>query len=327
MMQSKQPYMGPALFHVGYVKTATSYLQAAIFSNPEFGMKLSGGDENRSYIMQWFKTDDQYLFDPVAISEKMDLLEKPIRELGLVPVWSEETLLGNPMKRQYDGARVLDQLRSLNRPFKVFITIRRQPDLCLSAYREYLKINRHSLRDFIGTGHEPRSYRPILDPEFLRFDVAVGRWMDAFGPENILVLPHEFLKSNPDGYVRRLADFVGVSQSPAPPAQAHNVGQGGVALVAARFLNAFFVRSPLSSRMSISQRVVKKLQRIINRLTPRKFDDLVESRWKREIANRYEGLFEGSNRNLETLTNQDLRKFGYSMAPLKKTGTDIVSEP
>lgn len=319
-MPSKPTYDGPALLHIGYPKTATSYLQEHVFSNSDFGMGLAGGTDNRSYLIKWLKTDDPYRFDPEAVAEEMEQLEAPVRKLGLVPVWSEETLLGNPMTRDYHGAWMLERLRALGKPFKILITIRRQQDMCLSAYREYLKFQRHSLRDFIGTGQEPMSFRPILDPEYLRYDVAAGRWSDAFQSENVLVLPQEQLRSQPEDYVQALASFAGVAAPPVPSPERRNVGLGGTALLFARVLNACFVRSPLSQSPSISERVMRKAYRVINKLSPRWLDRRIEARWRTEIDARYAGLFDDGNRQLAETMNQDLGKLGYSISAKRGGG-------
>lgn len=312
-MPSEPPYGGPSLLHVGYPKTASTYLQEAIFSNRDFGMGLAGGTENRSHLVKWLRTDDQYLFDPVAVAEAMERLEAPIRSAGLVPVWSEETLLGNPITRHYDGAWTLSKLRSLNRPFRILITVRRQADLCLSAYREYLKLYRHNLRDFIGSGNEARSFQSILHWEYLCFDIAAGGYRRAFGRRNVLVLPQELLRSNPDEFVQRLASFLEVPDVPSAPKQQRNVGLGGTALVSARYLNALFVRSPLGQDMSFSEKLSRKLQRAIDRVSPRRLDAMIEDRWKAEIEDRYRDLFQESNARLQEMTDIDLARLGYRM--------------
>lgn len=310
-MAGQSPYDGPSLLHIGYIKTATTYLQNRIFSDRSFGMGLAGGEANRSYLIKWLRTDDQYLFDPGKVAAVMSQLEAPLRSEGLVPVWSEETLLGNPITRHYDGAWTLTKLQALNKPLKILITVRRQADLCLSAYREYLKLNRHTLRDFIGTGKEPRSYMPIMSPEYLCFDVAVEKYIDAFGPEKVLVLPQELLRLDPNDFITKLGAFVNILAPPPVPMQEHNVGLGATALNAARYLNAFFVRSPLGNDVSLAERVSRKAQRSINWMVPKRMDDLWEARWRQIIEQRYQGLFSESNARLQAMIDIDLAKFGY----------------
>jgi hypothetical protein len=40
------------LLHVGYVKTATSFLQTSVFNNPDLGFGLAAGTENRPLLIQ-----------------------------------------------------------------------------------------------------------------------------------------------------------------------------------------------------------------------------------------------------------------------------------
>ncbi len=310
---TSRPNDAPALFHVGYPKTASTYLQHSVFGNPDFGLGIPGGAVSRGYLMTWFRTADPYLFDPAAVAADMAELEAPLRADGLRPVWSDETLLGNPLTRTYDGAWVLDRLRRLGRPLKIVITIRNQHDLILSAYREYLKLNRHSLTDFIGTGDEPRSYRPILHPEYLCYDIAVDHWGKAFGAENILVLPQEMLRTGADAFVTRLAAFLGQEDVPAPPRQSFNVGLGGAALRLARPLNALYLRSPLSQRRSLTERGVKKTLRLVDRLSPAALDRALEARWKDQIATRFDGVYAASNQRLAQQTGLDLAALGYPL--------------
>lgn len=301
----------PALLHVGYPKTASTYLQQAIFNNPDFGLALPGGPASRGYLVDWFRASDGYRFDPGAVAEEMAALEAPVRAQGLRPVWSDETLLGNPITRTYDGAWILDKIARLERPMKVLITIRRQPDLILSAYREYLKLHRHSLTDFIGTGDEPRSYRPILHEEYLQFDIAARQWGQAFGHDNLLVLPQELLRADPAGFIARLADFLGVAAPPVLDDQARNVGLGGTALLASRPLNGLFLRSPLSQRRNGAERVVRKMLQLINRLAPAALDRRIDQSMRARIAARFDGTYAASNRRLSELTNLDLAALGY----------------
>lgn len=313
-MKVKPRYDGPALLHVGYPKTASTYLQETIFSNRAFGMELAGGKESRSYLIKWFRTDDQYLFNPLSIVQSMERLEEPIRLRGVVPVWSEETLLGNPFTRHYDGAWTLSKLRSLRKPFKTLITIRKQNDFCLSAYREHLKFHRHSLRDFIGTGSEARSYQSILHWEYLCFDIAVRRYRDAFGPRNVVVLPQELLNSNPDGFLEQLTSFVDIPKVPSAPTHRRNVGLGGSALVSARYLNALFVRSPLGQNMSFFEKLSRRLQRFIHRSSPRELDAYIEGKWRAQIEDRYGSIYQESNDRLQSMIDVDLAQFGYRLS-------------
>ena len=160
-MKKSHPYSGPALLHVGYPKTATSFLQSEVFSNPRFNMSLPAGRSNRANLIHWLRTGYYWDFPQQDVKSEMETLEHPIRAQGLIPVWSDETLLGDPIANIYDGPTILDRLVRLEKAFKVLITVRKQQDICLSLYREFLKKNRHGIQDFVGDGNNYKSFRPI----------------------------------------------------------------------------------------------------------------------------------------------------------------------
>ncbi|MEM7239649.1 MAG: hypothetical protein AAF501_17725, partial [Pseudomonadota bacterium] len=158
-------YDGPSIFHVGYIKTGTTFLQNQVFCRPEFGLAIAGGAASRSQLITEFVLSDGYGFDPAATNARLVGLEEDSRARGLVPVWSDETLLGNVVERRYDGQVSAARILALAMPKKVLITIREQRSFALSAYREYVKQGgRNTLEHFIGSGQEPVSFTPILRP-------------------------------------------------------------------------------------------------------------------------------------------------------------------
>jgi hypothetical protein len=188
------PYNGHALLHVGFIKTGTTSLQETLFSNAKLGFELVGGGDNRALSVNWFRAHNDYSFDTEALRAIIQMSEQPIRARGLVPVWSEETLLGDPLVTDYCGPEVLWRLGQLGLNVKILITIQKQESFALSAYREALRFGRHRLSDFIGTGEEELSMRPILRPEFLEYDQVVSAYQREFGSDRCCVLPLEMLQ-------------------------------------------------------------------------------------------------------------------------------------
>ena len=176
------PFNGPSVFHLGYIKSATTYLQNEIFAPETFGCALGGGPDSRAALVSWFVTDDGFIFDPKAVDAAISAAEGPVRTRGMVPIWSDETLLGDPIKRRYTGSDSLTRMARLPRDKKIIISIREQRSMVLSIYREFIRQGgAHTLTQFIGTGREPASYTPILKPDFLLFDRAAAWCMEAFG--------------------------------------------------------------------------------------------------------------------------------------------------
>ena len=62
--------------------------------------------------------------------------------------------------------------------------------MVISSYREFIMLGGTlSLEDFVGTGHEPLSFTPILREDFLAYDFVVGYYQELYGRQNVLVLP------------------------------------------------------------------------------------------------------------------------------------------
>jgi hypothetical protein len=312
IMTQPNPYAGPSIFHIGYIKTGTTYLQDELFSKPTFGMTVPGGAMSRPHLVEWFVVGDGYLYDPAAVRAELTDMEQDARAAGLAPVWSHETLIGHSNHRLYHGATVMRKIAALNLSAKVIITVREQRAFAISAYCEFVKNNgTHNLESFIGTGNERKGFTSIMREDFLNFDIAVRCWMDAFGAENVLVLPQELLINDRDAYFKRLSDFLGLERRLDPANVRSNKGAGAAALLTRRWLNRLYVSSPLGLKQSFTEKAVYKITDFVDRLAPRGFNQRLERRLAATVAARYEGRFAESNRRLEDLTGYDLRALGY----------------
>lgn len=304
----------PSVFHVGYPKTATTFLQERVFNREDLGVALGGGDESRAYLVENYMVRDDYIFDSKSVRADLDELEKPQRERGLLPVWSEEMFLGAPAQRQYHGPQVQRKLAQTHGgDAKILITIREQRAMALSAYREYVRGGgRNPLRDFIGTRETKPAFSPLLRESFLHYDRAVAAYMDSFGRERVLVLPIELLTSDPQRYLHMLGQFFGLSFETIDTSVRANKGAGLITGALNRQFNKVLVQSPLElSYLSLSNRVAQRTLRLFDKLVPAALDARAVKAAKAAITERYEGQFTASNRALEALTGLDLRQLGY----------------
>lgn len=180
----------PLIFHIGYPKTATTFLQHQIFSNPGLGLALGGGNLSRAHLFDKLVLDDGYQFDAAATAQILRDLEAPQRAAGLTPIWSDETLIRDCIRQVYNGHAIAQRITGMGVPVKIIITVREQQSLCMASWREYVKGGGvQPFERFIGTGHEPMSFTPLLQPEHLMYHRAVDFYADQIGAENVLVLP------------------------------------------------------------------------------------------------------------------------------------------
>jgi len=301
------------VLHVGHPKTATTWLQAKIFENPETGFVVPWADA-RARAVAAFVTVNPYRREAAwargFFGEELEHLADDPR----VPVLSDETLCGDPFQRRYNGRDVADRIHQTFPRTKVLIGIREQKAMVISSYREFIILGGTlSLEDFVGTGHEPLSFTPILREDFLAYDFVVGYYQELYGRQNVLVLPIEQLQRDQAGYVQTILDFCGCPSRLPIEAEPCHTGWSAIALVARRMLNPLIPTSPLSpGHRQLRNRVANRLCGAINRL-PRRWSAATERRWKDQVDRRYAGAFRESNRRLAELTGLDLAALGYDL--------------
>jgi hypothetical protein len=304
----------PPLVHVGYIKTGTTYLQERVWNVDGNVLSLAAGNRTRAVLTDAIIVCDDYTFDPAATRKRLEKEAEPVRARGQVPVWSEETILGNPPSRSYEGAAKAARLHQVFPDAQVLITIRRQQDIILSMYGEYLLGGgRLPFRSFIGDGNEPISYTPILRPEFLRFHHAIAHYQGLFGVSNVLVLPLELMSQDPGDYFGRMAAFCGIEAPIVSTKGRAHVGQRKASLELRRRLNRFVNVDPTrpGAHHGGLLRWIDVAMRRLDGLLPSNLDRRVEDDLNAQIAARYRESFSESNRLTARLVNLDLAAFGY----------------
>ena len=302
------------LFHVGYIKTATTYLQNQIHRGEIPGLALGAGEETRAQLVANFILADDYGFDPEISRQRLAPFNQEIQRLGSLPVWSEETLLGNPPSSRYDGYLNARKIKASYPDARILITVRKQQDIALSIYREYvLGGGTLQLEQFIGRGDETLSYSPPLRSEFLHYDRAVSHYIELFGKERVLVLPQELLSSEPETYFRLLSNFTGKNLPVPQRASRDHSAEHYFTFQVRRTLNPFFPKNPCKPANSGARKSLNRVLFHLNRLpgiqrSNRRFD-----RFKDRIRQRYQGIFPASNRKLMDLTGLPLDRLGYDV--------------
>ncbi len=316
-----QPAVAPRDFevvlHVGYPKTASSWLQDKVFGNPDSGFEFLGGDKygSRAQTTAAFVTVNSFCDD---VKWARSFFEEGLQRCAkgpAVPVISDECLCGNALNNTYSGRYIADRLHWAFPRAKILIGIREQKALAVSYYRQYLMDQgTFPLEVFLGDGNEPLGFEPILRPDYLEFDRAVSYYQRLYGRDNVLVLPIELLRKNSQSYIRSILEFCGCPGKLDRSGDAERVGLSALALEVRRRLNPLMPNNPLTPPPSgWMQRAQNKLINAINRLAPKSWSAPLERQWKAIAARRYEGMFRDSNRRLAELTDIDLAALGYEL--------------
>ena len=298
------------------MKSASSFLQAKVFGAARFGF-AEPFPEARLVVTDRLQLDDGWAWDEVGHRAAFAADNEAVAAGGLVPVWSEERLLGDPVQNLYGGAVTAERLARAMPDARVLIVVREQRDLALSVYKEVIHDGQAlRLTDVIGTGDEGPGFRPRLREDFLRYDRACARYRALFGEDGVLVLPIEMLRVDPDGFLRRLQEFAGAEGrvSRTMPTGRVHVGAGEASLRATRGLNRLRRPSPLGHPTRLSDKLVRRAGAGLSAALPRAAHDAAARRMRAVIEARYRGRFAEDNARLAAICGLDLRAYGYEVA-------------
>ena len=300
------------VFHVGYVKTASTFLQRRVFGRADLGVEHAFGDRTRALLVEKFVLADGYVFSPEAVRADLNAASLSARQRGSTVVWSDETLLGDPIARRYDGPAILERLVEVVPDARILITIREQVSAAHSIYHEYRRLG--GLQDFdsfFGTGEEQMSFSSVLRSSFLEYDRAISRYHECFGKNRVFVLPVEMLRLDPSEYMARLSECLDRDVTSVATSDVVHGQQGNVSLRLRRRLNFLMQRDPLRPGLHGFSRLVDRSISVLDRLVPRGIDEMVRRSERERLHRRYAGAFSESNRRSAELTGLPLTKLGY----------------
>ncbi len=305
----------PLLVHVGYHKTATTWLQKCLFSREDLGYVSPWGAQAGSAV-DVFVLGNPFQYDPTAGRRAFVEGMAEAAQRQLVPVISNEAMCGSEKPRQRYERQVADRLFETLPNAKILITIREQKAIILSHYRE--EISRGSIATISAYLHNHSTKPGFSAPcqlDHFEYDLFAEYYIERFGADSVLVLPQEELRRNTQGFCDKLADFVGLPRKPAPDSESARVGLRGWSLSYKRWCNYFRlgVRNSGRARPTLSYRAVNKVASLINHLTPEAWILEFEARLKDEVKSEVGTYFAASNGRLQQLTGLDLKSLGYDL--------------
>lgn len=191
------------LLHIGYHKTATTWMQRQLFV-PEHGyFKVAGHDEVAGYITE----PHGYFFDPEPLIAQVETAMAGIPEGGAAVI-SSELLCGNPIFGGRESDVFAERLFKIFPGAKILISIRAQLSVLPSIYMQYVsRGGTMTPRQFFDEESSP-GY-PHFSAKTFEYDRLVSHYQRLFGSERVFILPQEALKSDMYNALGALADFSG----------------------------------------------------------------------------------------------------------------------
>ena len=308
------------LLHLGYHKTATTWLQNAVFSDEALGF-ISPWGPQAGIAVDEFVLANPFRFDATRAWSRFEEGLADAREKALVPVLSNEALCGQPVSggRFAYGKFVAERLRETFPDGKVLIVVREQRAALLSHYREYIANGFHGdLARFIGGPELPPGFAPDCPLDHFEYDGLVGHAQALFGTEGVLVLPFEMLKEDRERFLAELYRFVGRRARPVPDRAPERVGVRGLGLAFKQACNRINLGQSdwARPRQSFSARAVSKAAGWVERLAPDAWQGTYEERLRQYIEAQIGTRYAPSNARVERLSGLGLGQYGYALPSL-----------
>lgn len=300
------------LIHVGYPKAASTWLQQTIFSDEKAGFYAPWGFPSGEAIEQ-FVLINSFKFSPKSTRQFFQPGLQEAEQKKLIPVLSQESLIGNQVRGCYWTKDVADRIYETFPEAKILTIVREQKAAIASSYRQYIrKGETGTLAQFLGVDkpHQP-GISPICTIDRLEYDLPIAYYQKLFGKDNVLVLPMELLKANPQELIQNVLKFAGSTGSGHYQSMARNVGFKAGTLSIRRHLNVICGRSAEVYGSRILWRTGEKLSAAIDRYFPQSWQDRAEKNLKQSISEIVSKAFQSSNQKTGKLINRELSQFGY----------------
>jgi hypothetical protein len=189
------------LFHIGYHKTATSFLQQQLFEKSTEFNRINQYEINRSLIYPGpFHFDEHICKEFITENTKNDVIN----------VFSNERLSGGPHSGGRDSKELANRIKKVAPNAKILIAVREQFSAILSSYNQYIKAGGSlSLNEYI----KPKTKRDLkrFRKEHFEYHHLVGYYIDLFGKENVLCVPFCALIKNEKLFINTILDFLKLS--------------------------------------------------------------------------------------------------------------------
>ncbi len=337
--RSSEPLLADAL-HIGYQKTATTWLQTDIIpALPDVAPLAKPALIDRGYrdVLDRICSDRDGTFDAGALRDRIGRIHE---SNGLTDhrkrLICYEHLCGE-LFSGWDTIRVLDRARNVFGPTKIIATIREQKSMVESLYRYYLQCGGSlDLADFLFRPSSPAVSNSGVPGWQIKFsyDRVMTYCQSLFGEENVRFLPFEWIRKDTCRFLKAYFGFFGVDvpASLADRDQARNEAMSFYGSSALRVLNQYrstkysdapFARNLSPFFISLQTNVLApvdracfgslgRAKRFVNQAVPDR--PWIPAVWQEyaSFAEAFDAFFAESNRNLVGYTGQLLHDFGYA---------------
>ncbi len=310
------------LLHIGYHKTASSWMQRFLFKDSAIGFTMSKQNNKWSRLITMPHPFD---YDPEPIHALISPWLQETHELDRVPVISYERFSGCLYAGGFDSQILADRLVRLFPDAHILIVIREQKNIIYGTYSQFIREGGAvTLKRFL------HPYAPNMVPGFrfehFMYHRLIQYYYELFGRDRVLVVPYELFAQQPEEFTRRIVDFCGLSLP--PDAAIHqtyrkrvNQSFNSIEVSLLRQLQFWLGTQAATNRQSaipMRKEYLRKLQRGVTLMAqrlPESINRSTEKGFRRQVANAVGTQFQESNAETARLTGLDLQAYGYGLPP------------
>jgi hypothetical protein len=300
--------VGEHVIHVGYHKTASTWLQLCVFPG-------LAGVQYGDPLFNDFVTNLATAPDHAFFAEGFRRVLRQMEGVSDGPLLlSYEGLSGSLWDGDEIGLRNAARLHRVMPAGRIMVVVRRQDEMLRSVHAQYVNEGgTRPLREFVE--REVEGSRFSL--HHLEYDRLVGRYVELFGRDRVWVAPYEHLRAERDRFLAALCAFL-QAELAADVSRAwpnHSLSRPSLWLLrswnrlfrATRF-NAAPGLAALPGGRHVRDLMQSRVDPVVRRLIRPK-DSARNSRWLADIA----AGFAGSNERLQRFCPQPLAAWGYRL--------------
>ena len=312
------------LIHIGYHKTATTWLQQRLFFNAECSAfyPFAADLERPRALAKYFVCDAEGALLSAFSNHRAELaatieeIRQATRGRTGTPVLSDERLSGNPHSGGFDAARIAGSLHEHFPDAHVLIVIREQRSLTLSCYFQYLSIGgTRSLTTYMRDRYDGRV--PGFSFANIDFLPLVRHYRQRWGAERVTVLPYELFAAEPRRFLAYVESKIGRTiDVPASEFEVKvNSNRRPGAAHALRWLNRFRRCSSVNDYSPLATPSARRVAEAAFQLLSRLFSDAgsrrLMTRLTAQVDARIGDRYRQSNAELSEICGMDLSQYGY----------------
>lgn len=305
------------LIHIGYPKTASTWLQNKVF-NPESGVFGQPCNFTYGQAQECFAYGRTFHFEPDAVFRIFQPGIHECEKRGLIPVISNENLVGTPTKPWDCGKQIADKIHQVFPHAHILIMLREQKDMILALHRQNIKQGRTvSLETFIKLSNSKPGFLPICLLERLEYDYLIDYYMKLFGSDKVLILPYETFKRDNQSSLQTILSFVNANSvtdfmNQSVTVNKLNVGYRGLTLEFRRRLNWVFPPRDFGpGGLSLGYKSAEKLTQLFDLIIPDSLNKKAHQKTKQFINQFIGDFYKRSNLKTQAITGLNLAELGY----------------